>query len=94
MKKPEEKLMWIFKAFDADGGGTIDVDEIKEIVLWLFRLAGIEEDEDLLASCSWDVRATIDEDNDGDISMEEFVNNAMNSKFIASLLKTKERKQH
>ena len=51
MKNPEEKLRWIFTAFDADGGGTIDVDEIREIVVWLFRLAGIEEDADLLSSC-------------------------------------------
>ena len=93
MKKPEEKLMWIFTAFDANGDGTIDIDEIREIVVWLFRLAGIEEDADLLASCSIDVRATIDEDKDGDISMEEFVNNAMNSKFVASLLKQKKHKR-
>ena len=94
MQKPEEKLMWIFSAFDADGGGSIDVEEIREIVVWLFRLAGIEEDEDLLASCSIDVRETIDEDKDGDISMEEFVKNAMNSRFVAGMLKTKKKRRH
>ena len=94
MQKPEEKLMWLFSAFDSDGGGSIDVDEIRDIVVWLFRLAGIEEDEDLLVSCSMDVRATIDEDKDGDISMEEFLNNAMNSKFVSSMLKTKKRRKH
>ena len=31
-------------------------------------------------------RATIDGDGDGDISKEEFVTNAMQSKFIANLL--------
>ena len=36
----EEKLNWIFTAFDADGGGTIDPDEITEIVKWMFRFAG------------------------------------------------------
>ena len=89
MKNPEEKLTWIFTAFDANGDGTIDIDEIREIVVWLFRLAGIEEDEDLLACCSMDVRATIDENDDGVISMQEFVDNAMNSKFVARLLKGK-----
>ena len=34
---PEEKLNWIFTAFDSDGGGSIDVEEIKEIVLGCFR---------------------------------------------------------
>ena len=26
---PEDKLNWIFTAFDTDGGGTIDVEEIR-----------------------------------------------------------------
>ena len=33
----EEKLNWIFTAFDADGGGSIDSEEIVEIVKWMFR---------------------------------------------------------
>merc|ERR1712012_309346 len=86
LETAEDKLSWIFTAFDSDGGGTIDYDEITDICRGLFRLAGIEEDEDLLASCVTDVRATIDGDGDGDISKEEFVTNAMQSKFIANLL--------
>merc|ERR1712150_152822 len=38
----EDKLSWIFTAFDADGGGSIDNDEIYDICEGLFRLAGIE----------------------------------------------------
>ena len=52
----EDKLSWIFTAFDADGGGSIDNDEIYDICEGLFRLAGIEDDPDLLASCVSDVR--------------------------------------
>ena len=89
LETPEDKLNWIFTAFDSDGGGSIDVDEIRDIVVGLFRLAGIEEDEDMLASCATDVRATIDEDGDGDISKEEFVKNALGSKFIADVLTRK-----
>ena len=37
MSTMEEKLNWIFTAFDADGGGSIDVEEINEVVLWMFR---------------------------------------------------------
>ena len=52
----EDKLSWIFTAFDSDGGGSIDYDEITDICQGLFRLAGIEEDPDILDSCVTDVR--------------------------------------
>jgi len=87
LNTPEDKLNWIFTAFDQDGGGSIDVEEIRDIVVGLFRLAGIEEDEDLLTACVSDVRDAVDKDGDGDISKEEFVKNAMNSKFIHNMLK-------
>ena len=77
----------MFTAFDADGGGSIDVAEIKDIVIGLFRLAGIEEDDDLLETCVTDVLEAVDKDGDGDISKEEFVKNAMQSKFIFNMLK-------
>ena len=93
MTTPEEKLNWIFTAFDADAGGSIDVHEIRDIVVWMFRFAEIEEDPDLIASCAIDVRATIDVDNDGDITKEEFINNAMGSQFIADILSIKKKRK-
>ena len=32
LDSPEEKLNWMFNVFDKDGGGTISVDEIKELL--------------------------------------------------------------
>ena len=32
LKDPETKLSWIFDAFDTDGGGSIDSEEIRDIV--------------------------------------------------------------
>ena len=90
---PEEKLNWIFTAFDADGGGSIDVNEIKDIVVWMFRFIGLDEDPDLIASCVIDVRATIDVDRDGDISKDEFIKNAMKSQFIAGILIEKKKRK-
>ena len=54
-----------------------------------FRLAGIEEDQDLLAACVFDVIEAVDEEGDGDISKDEFVENAMKCKFIFNMLKSK-----
>ena len=77
LETAEDKLSWIFTAFDSDGGGSIDYDEITDICQvsrnligqhklilnligqGLFRLAGIEENEDILASCVADVRFRI-----------------------------------
>ena len=87
MNSPEDKLNWIFTAFDTDGGGSIDIDEIRDIVVGLFRLAGIEEDDDMISACVSDVRDAVDGDGDGDISKEEFVKNALKSKFIFNMLK-------
>ena len=89
LNTPEDKLGWMFDAFDADGGGTVDRDEITDIVVGLFRLGGIEEDEDLLAACVFDVIEAVDQEGDGDISKDEFVRNAMNCKFIFNMLKSK-----
>ena len=46
----------------------------------------MEEDQDMLMACVEDLTAIIDKDGDGDISREEFVKNATNSKFISNLL--------
>ena len=46
-----------------------------------------------LLTLSCNLRATIDQDQDGDISKEEFISNAMKSSFIAEVLKERKRRQ-
>ena len=60
---------------------------ILHIILNVPRMAGIEEDDEMLPCCVEDVRSSIDVDGDGDISQEEFVKNALKNKFISKLLK-------
>ena len=52
----EDKLDWIFRSFDADDGGTITASEIREIVIYLFKVANIEDEEDLLEACISDIK--------------------------------------
>ena len=86
LTKPEEKLTWIFNVFDEDGGGSIDIDEVIKLVIGLFNMGGIETEKEVLLACVQDILEAIDVDNDGDITREEFVKNAMKSKFIKNML--------
>ena len=61
-----------------------------DLVVGLFKLSKMEEDMDQIVSCVSDIRSSIDKDGDGDISKEEFVTHAMNSKFLCEMLNTKE----
>ena len=39
----EEKLRWAFKMYDKDGSGTVEIDEMIEIVGNLFELEGLSK---------------------------------------------------
>ena len=82
----EEKLNWIFNVFDKDGGGTIDPEELRGIVNGLFCMAGIEVPEEILEIRSKEMSEIIDIDNDGEITKEEFIKNAMTCQFICDML--------
>ena len=92
MKTSEEKLNWIFTAFDQDGGGTIDVEEVYDIVLGLFKMLGKggEDTEIEEMMCVQKIIQALDTDEDGVITKEEFVQNAMKSNFIMNLVTDKE----
>ena len=42
----QDKLDWIFRAFDADNDGAIREAEIRKIVIYLFKVADIDEGEE------------------------------------------------
>ena len=86
LTEPSEKLGWIFNVFDEDGGGSIDIDEVIKLVIGLFNMSGIEAEKEVLLACVQDILEAVDVDNDGDITREEFVGNAMKSHFIKNLL--------
>ena len=90
LENPGEKLTWVFNAFDEDGGGSIEYDEISKLVEALFRMSGRWEDnedtkEEVLL-CADEVIDSIDVDGDGVITREEFVENALKSEFIQEII--------
>ena len=77
---------WIFKVFDEDGGGSIDIDEVIKIVIGLFNMNGEIKDKEEILAAVIEIIDIIDEDGNGEITKEEFVNNAMRSGFIRNLM--------
>ena len=86
LKTPEKKLNWIFTAFDRDGVGSIDVKELRDIVVGLFIMSDNIEYEKEVKYCVKELRKAIAVDGDGTISKDEFVNIAMKSSFICNMV--------
>ena len=59
---PEEKLNWIFNAFDEDGGGSIDIDEVIKLVIGLTNMGGVETEKEVLLACVQDIIDAVDVD--------------------------------
>ena len=76
----------MFKVFDEDGGGSIDIDEVIKIVIGLFNMNGEIKDKEEILAAVIEIMDIIDENGDGDITKDEFVNNAMKSGFIRNLV--------
>ena len=126
LDKVEDRLGWLFNAFDNDGGGSIDDSEVilnnfgiyelhfflftkvLRIVEALYRMSGgveaptkedaendnpeepdvINNHKDVITidDCVEEILEACDVDGDGIITKEEFIENAMNSKFIAVII--------
>lgn len=87
---PGQQLTWVFNAFDEDGGGTIEHDEVSRLVEALFRMSGNWDESEEIAEevilCVDEVIESIDVDGDGVITREEFVENALKSDFIKDIV--------
>ena len=82
----EEKMEWVFKIFDIDGQGYIDVLELKDVIEGVFKMVGKEIQDDEVMDCVAEIRYAIDDDRDWKITKDEFVTNGLKSKFIFNLL--------
>ena len=83
---PEEKLKWIFNVFDKDESGMIDPKELSNVVVALFLMVGIRIHEDILEDKLYEVMEAVDVDGDGEIAMEEFIENALQCDFIQDIV--------
>ena len=88
----EEKMEWVFKIFDIDGQGYIDVLELKNVIEGVFKMVGKEIQDDEVMDCVAEIRYAIDDDRDWKITKDEFVTNGLKSKFIFNLLQEQNHK--
>ncbi|XP_078111637.1 guanylyl cyclase-activating protein 2 [Sander vitreus] len=91
--KLEHKLKWTFKMYDKDGSGCIDKTELLEIVESIYRLKKAchgELDKDCLLLTPDQVVDRIfelvDENGDGELSLEEFIDGARRDKWVMKML--------
>jgi len=89
----EEKLKWVFSMYDADGNGHITRDEMHEIVGAIYKMVGTstvynfeggvtKQAEKRVAH----IYQTMDKNADGRLTLDEFVEGAMNDPSLGTLL--------
>lgn len=74
----EEKLKWAFSMYDIDGSGTINREEMLEIVRAVFKVAGknkikLARDESTPERMAHKIFSLLDANKDGNINEAEFV---------------------
>jgi len=80
----EEQLEILFNRYDADGGGTLDREEVTQLLKELFRAAKGERAK-LLEGKVDEALEILDENNDGSVSLEE-IREASQSGPLAAML--------
>lgn len=84
---PEENLKQIFRVFDINNDGSISLKELKRIVKDLFHLINEsnadQASQDVLAQTAF---SEMDENNDGQITQEEFIEACMAQKKFSTML--------
>ena len=91
----EDKLRWAFNMYDIDNSGTITEDELTEIIRSIYKMMGDEDyeeqkksldDEDTPEKLAERLFLQMDEDGDGEVTLEEFVEAAKDDATILKLL--------
>merc|ERR1712241_1335752 len=87
---PEENLKQIFRVFDINNDGAISLKELQRIVKDLFHLINEENadeaSQELLAQSAFN---EMDENHDGQVSEEEFIEACMSQKKFSTMLTLK-----
>ncbi|XP_063293417.1 guanylyl cyclase-activating protein 2-like [Pelobates fuscus] len=89
--KLEHKLRWTFKIYDKDGNGCVDKKELKEIIESFYSVKKDWKRDSEAQFLSPDdvcerIFQSVDENGDGLLSLQEFVEGAKNDRWVLEML--------
>ncbi|MEQ2158431.1 hypothetical protein GOODEAATRI_012226, partial [Goodea atripinnis] len=83
----EDRLKWSFKMYDRDGNGKLDRKEVKSLIRILHKIKIQKTEVSLTPSQICDrIFELIDNNNDGEITLSEFMEGAQKDEWLIDLL--------
>ena len=76
---------WAFRMFDKDGSGTIEYEELTDIIITFYDLEG--KNKEFGSDKANDIFKLLDENGDGEIDEDEFCNGCSKDEEFYSLIR-------
>ncbi|KAL7878440.1 hypothetical protein AOLI_G00094140 [Acnodon oligacanthus] len=87
----EDKLKWSFKVYDRDGNGRLDRQEVKHVIKIIYKLRKYDHPSDAEKLTPDEICERIferiDQNNDGQISLQEFIEGAQRDQWVMDQLR-------
>ncbi|XP_017579756.1 guanylyl cyclase-activating protein 2-like [Pygocentrus nattereri] len=89
--KLEDKLKWSFKVYDRDGNGRLDKQEVKHVIKIIYKLRKHDHPSNAEKLTPDEICERIferiDQNNDGQISLQEFIEGAQRDQWVMDQLR-------